>query len=70
MNLHNGDLFWPTTYTNEPQYPVLEENINCDCLIVGGGMSGALCAYLLSKETEFECSFNRQKIPWLRKFIC
>jgi glycine/D-amino acid oxidase-like deaminating enzyme len=54
MNLHNGQLFWPSTYTDDVQYPALEENITCDVLIVGGGMSGALCAYTLGKETDLD----------------
>lgn len=54
MNLHNGQLFWPSTYSDEVKYPVLEENISCDVLIVGGGMSGALCAYTLGKETDLD----------------
>jgi glycine/D-amino acid oxidase-like deaminating enzyme len=63
MNLHTGNLYWPTTYTNEPNYPVLEENINCDILIVGGGMSGALCAYLLSKETDLNIALIDRRTP-------
>ncbi|WNB92232.1 FAD-dependent oxidoreductase [Bacillus sp. NEB1478] len=63
MNLHNGNLFWPTTYSNETQYPILDENINCDCLIVGGGMSGALCAYLLSKETDLNVALIDRRSP-------
>ncbi|KPB05326.1 NAD(P)/FAD-dependent oxidoreductase [Bacillus sp. CHD6a] len=52
MILHHGHLYWPETYTDIIQYPKLEENISCDVLIVGGGISGALCAHVLSKETE------------------
>jgi glycine/D-amino acid oxidase-like deaminating enzyme len=54
MNVHNGQLFWPSTYTEKVEYPLLEENITCDVLIVGGGMSGALCAYTLGKETDLD----------------
>lgn len=50
MNLHNGRLYWPETYTDITQYPELEENISCDVVIIGGGMAGALCAHVLSKE--------------------
>ncbi|MCM3720263.1 NAD(P)/FAD-dependent oxidoreductase [Fictibacillus phosphorivorans] len=54
MNIHNDQLFWPSTYTEDIQYPVLEENKTCDVLIIGGGMSGALCAYTLGKETDLD----------------
>lgn len=50
MDLSHGSLYWPTTLNNIPSYPTLKENITCDVLIVGGGMSGALCSYQLSKE--------------------
>ncbi|KJE28495.1 pyridine nucleotide-disulfide oxidoreductase family protein [Geobacillus kaustophilus] len=48
MNLQSGIFYWPTTFTNPPSYPVLEEDIDCDVLIIGAGTSGAQCAYFLS----------------------
>lgn len=33
-----------------PQFQPLKENIHVDVLIIGGGMSGILCAYMLEKE--------------------
>ena len=33
----------------KPTYPSLEEDIKCDVLIIGGGSSGAQCAYYLSQ---------------------
>ncbi|MDQ0087177.1 glycine/D-amino acid oxidase-like deaminating enzyme [Paenibacillus anaericanus] len=50
MRLHSGIYLWPETVPNRPQYPALSEDISCDCLIVGGGIGGALCANLLSKK--------------------
>lgn len=47
MNLKSGKLFW-TEGTTKFQYPMLTENIKCDVLIIGGGVSGAICAYFLS----------------------
>jgi len=49
MELHNGKLYWPETFHNISNYPKLNGVITCDVLIVGGGMSGALCAHTLSK---------------------
>ena len=43
MKLYNGDLYWEKTY-NKKTYSSLNENIKCDVLVVGGGMSGALVA--------------------------
>ncbi|BCB05549.1 NAD(P)/FAD-dependent oxidoreductase [Bacillus sp. KH172YL63] len=43
MELHNGSLFWPTTLNNERF-----EN-HYDVAIIGGGMSGILCAYVLTE---------------------
>lgn len=48
MKLHNGSLYWPKTISSTQKYPELSESITCDVLIVGGGMSGALCAHTLS----------------------
>ncbi|MED4053026.1 FAD-dependent oxidoreductase [Niallia taxi] len=49
-NLYHGNLYWPNTLQYIPSYPSLAEDIVCDVLIVGGGMSGAISAYILSHE--------------------
>lgn len=43
MELYYGDLYWETTY-DKNKYANLNENIECDILVVGGGMSGVLAA--------------------------
>ncbi|TLS36568.1 NAD(P)/FAD-dependent oxidoreductase [Pseudalkalibacillus caeni] len=53
MDLISGKFYWPTTFQDAPTYPVLEEDIDCDVLIIGGGSSGAQCAYYLS-ETDLD----------------
>ncbi|MEF2966920.1 FAD-dependent oxidoreductase [Paenibacillus sp. M1] len=48
MKLHSGNFFWRRMAEEIPRYPVLNRNISCDCLVIGGGISGAICAHLLS----------------------
>lgn len=50
MNVKSGLLYWPTTFPhNDLEYSPLEENIVCDYVIVGSGVSGAQSAYFLSE---------------------
>ncbi|PKE43263.1 hypothetical protein CW666_10045 [Macrococcoides caseolyticum] len=47
IDMHNGNLYWPHTYVKEDYNDSLEAKY--DVVIIGGGMSGALCAYRFSK---------------------
>lgn len=47
MNLTSGKLFW-IEGKGSSTYETLRENITCDVLIIGGGVSGAMCAYFLT----------------------
>ncbi|WP_139488879.1 NAD(P)/FAD-dependent oxidoreductase [Brevibacillus dissolubilis] len=49
MNLKSGTLLWHETLPTPPQYPVLEEDITCDVLVIGGGEAGTTCSYLLTE---------------------
>ncbi|MCW3792692.1 FAD-binding oxidoreductase [Paenibacillus sp. LS1] len=50
MDLVYGTPFWPSTFNSTFNYPALREDISCDCLIIGGGMGGALTSKLLSEK--------------------
>ena len=50
MNLTDGNLYFKKVASPKMQYSYLYENIKCDVLVIGGGISGAITAYYLAKE--------------------
>lgn len=50
MNLTQGNIFWNNEMKIKYSYPYLTENIFCDILVIGGGISGALSAYYQAKQ--------------------
>ncbi|SEO14691.1 FAD dependent oxidoreductase [Paenibacillus sp. OV219] len=48
-HLHEGHLYWPRTMDQPTVYPPLAQNVKADVAIIGGGMSGSICAYILSR---------------------
>ncbi|WP_301108536.1 FAD-dependent oxidoreductase [Sporosarcina sp.] len=45
----NESLWLATAYPQE-KYPVIEDNLSCEVLIIGGGLSGIANAYFLAKQ--------------------
>jgi len=50
MNLKTGSLLWLDTMPDPPQYPLLEEDIDCDVLVIGSGVAGALISFYLQEQ--------------------
>ncbi|WP_379133171.1 NAD(P)/FAD-dependent oxidoreductase [Paenibacillus sp. sgz500958] len=48
MNLISGQSPWSHTLPNPPAYGTLQADAYCDCLVIGGGMGGAMASYRLS----------------------
>lgn len=49
MKLIGGNPIWSKINKTHQRYNPLKDNIFCDLLIVGGGITGAICAYYLSQ---------------------
>ena len=50
MDLTSAHLFWPSQNEPPPVYPALEEDLDCEVLVLGGGITGAFIAHHLVKE--------------------
>jgi len=64
MNLQSGKLYWNTTLNTPPTYAPLKDNIECDVLIIGGGSSGAQCAYYLMDKGLNVVLIDKEKIGY------
>ncbi|WP_432401991.1 NAD(P)/FAD-dependent oxidoreductase [Wukongibacter sp. M2B1] len=49
MNLVSGDMLWTNINKIPEKYSYLSEDINCDVLIVGAGITGAICSYYFTE---------------------
>ncbi|MEF2244278.1 MULTISPECIES: NAD(P)/FAD-dependent oxidoreductase [unclassified Paenibacillus] len=47
--LYVGNMFWPSLYTAGKSFASLQHNDAADAVIIGGGMSGMICAALLAQ---------------------
>jgi glycine/D-amino acid oxidase-like deaminating enzyme len=50
MDLKSGDLFWPHRSRSSPIRDALADNVSCDVIVIGAGLSGAMVAHALSRE--------------------
>jgi glycine/D-amino acid oxidase-like deaminating enzyme len=48
--LRSGVAYWPQVNPPPPIYPPLEKDADCDVAIIGGGITGALTAFLLTDQ--------------------
>jgi glycine/D-amino acid oxidase-like deaminating enzyme len=50
MDLKSGELYWPHLAANNTErYPPLDRDRRCEVAVIGGGVTGALCAWHLSR---------------------
>jgi glycine/D-amino acid oxidase-like deaminating enzyme len=49
MDLHSGTPYWTVQDKVHPFHPKLQEDLRTDVIIVGGGITGALCAQAFSE---------------------
>ncbi|GGD75921.1 NAD(P)/FAD-dependent oxidoreductase [Paenibacillus nasutitermitis] len=61
-DLHNGRLYWPETLEDPHIYPSLTSNKATTVAIIGGGMSGCICGYVLAQSGIDVCIVERGDI--------
>ncbi len=50
MNVTEGNMFWNESVGIIKKYPYLSKDRKCDVLVIGGGINGALTAYMQAKQ--------------------
>ena len=50
MNTVSGDTIWAKINNITNKYTYISQNIECDVVGIGAGITGALCSYHLTKE--------------------
>ena len=64
MNLTSGSPFWAIKNGFMHTYPALEADIDCDVLIVGGGVTGALIARAMLAAGQRTVVIDRRDVGW------
>ncbi len=64
MDLKSGYPFWPLKDGILASYPPLQEDVSCDVVVVGGGVSGALAAYHLVDAGVEVVLVERRDVGW------
>ena len=64
MNLKSGAPFWVIKNGLTNAYPRLRENAQCDALVVGAGITGALIADHLARAGISVCVIDQREVGW------
>lgn len=62
MELISGNTYWPSTLEQTSDFPPLAEDLNCDVLIIGGGMGGSICSRLLGERQVDTVVIDKRKL--------
>ena len=52
----------PWKSTGFPHFPKVTKNIECDVVVIGGGITGLTAAYLLKKAGKQVCLLERDRL--------
>ena len=64
MDLRSGYPFWLVKNGLVHTYPALESDQDCDVVVIGGGITGALAAYTLVQEDVDVIVVDKRDIGW------
>lgn len=64
MDLSSGYPYWTVKNGLLGDYPALREDVDCDVLVVGAGITGALVAWHLQQAGHAVCVIDRREAGW------
>lgn len=64
MDLTSGYPYWVVKNGLLSSFPALREDVRCDVLVVGAGITGALIAYRLARAGIDVCVIDRREAGW------
>ncbi|MEO6690460.1 MAG: FAD-dependent oxidoreductase [Dokdonella sp.] len=64
MDLKSGYPFWVVKNGLLNNFPVLDDDLECDVLVVGAGITGALIAWHLQRDGHNVCVIDRREAGW------